>query len=487
MNNSIYLKNIFILFFITLASVCEGQSITWQKVYEGPNSRDDEFLGIAGDNFGNSYLLGYTQVNIGSTLRNGTYIIKVNQYGDTLWTKIIGGYGITGQYATHGVCTSDGSIVFTGGRDTAYSACLSPEGKVLWNKTYPITLGNAAPVLVDIIQTSDNGYIMCGRILTQHQGLIIKIDSSGNLQWFKIHTAPFQKRYSNIIEVEGGYLLDGLTTTNGINYQSVFLKINFNGDIIWENQNTLFHNGFNPFTILQVNNFYWIFGNILQGLAFVKLDTSGIVRDSVRIPSPIDKFDFFNDALKINNNKYVVTSVREGPEPGDTGYAEAKIIDSLGVIHQSKLFIGYGYSQLRSSKKETNGDLTFAGFMYHWQENMGVNANGYAVRTDSNLNYPPVSIAQYSNLLPDVYILNQNYPNPFNPTTTISYSLPRPGLVTIIVYDITGKEVAKLVNEIKEAGSNNVVFTADNLSSGIYFYKFESEDFKETKQMILLK
>ena len=65
----------------------------------------------------------------------------------------------------------------------------------------------------------------------------------------------------------------------------------------------------------------------------------------------------------------------------------------------------------------------------------------------------------------------QNYPNPFNPATTISYAIPQRTNVNIKVYNITGKEITTLVNEVKDPGTYNVNFNAENLSSGIYFYK----------------
>ena len=85
------------------------------------------------------------------------------------------------------------------------------------------------------------------------------------------------------------------------------------------------------------------------------------------------------------------------------------------------------------------------------------------------------------------YALFDNYPNPFNPTTTIKYSLPEAGLVSLKVYDILGKEVATLVNENKTAGSYSVEFDASKLSSGIYFYKLSSGQFTSVKKLILMK
>lgn len=83
--------------------------------------------------------------------------------------------------------------------------------------------------------------------------------------------------------------------------------------------------------------------------------------------------------------------------------------------------------------------------------------------------------------------LNQNYPNPFNPTTSISYSIPQDGKVSIIVYDVLGHEIIKLVDEYKYAGKHTRTFNAENMSSGIYFYTLSTNNFIKSKKMILIK
>ena len=89
--------------------------------------------------------------------------------------------------------------------------------------------------------------------------------------------------------------------------------------------------------------------------------------------------------------------------------------------------------------------------------------------------------------LPTTYALKQNYPNPFNPSTMISYSLPNNTFVTLKVFDVLGNEVATLVNEEKSAGNFEVEFNASGLSSGIYFYRIQTESFVDTKKLIMLK
>lgn len=88
---------------------------------------------------------------------------------------------------------------------------------------------------------------------------------------------------------------------------------------------------------------------------------------------------------------------------------------------------------------------------------------------------------------PKNYTLEQNYPNPFNPTTTIVYQLSADGMVKLKVFDVLGKEVASLVNEHQTAGKYSFEFDASNLSSGVYFYRLESNGFSAMKKLILLK
>lgn len=83
--------------------------------------------------------------------------------------------------------------------------------------------------------------------------------------------------------------------------------------------------------------------------------------------------------------------------------------------------------------------------------------------------------------------LRQSYPNPFNPATTIQYSIPQNGFVTLKVYDILGNEVAILVNEEKPIGIYEVKFDGNQLSNGIYFYRLQMEKLVQTKNFILLK
>lgn len=90
-------------------------------------------------------------------------------------------------------------------------------------------------------------------------------------------------------------------------------------------------------------------------------------------------------------------------------------------------------------------------------------------------------------LSPDKFVLNQNHPNPFNPTTSISFNLPAAGQVSLKVFDISGKEVAGLVDNYLEAGRHSINFDASTLSSGVYYYKLASGNNMSMRKMLLIK
>jgi hypothetical protein len=106
-----------------------------------------------------------------------------------------------------------------------------------------------------------------------------------------------------------------------------------------------------------------------------------------------------------------------------------------------------------------------------------------------------VSVDEKEPKIPQDYYLSQNYPNPFNPTTTIRYTISKSDFTTLTVYNLAGQEITTLVNEKKPAGEYEVQFNANDLPSGVYFYRLQVGDpstgsgpgFTETKKLVLLK
>ncbi len=101
----------------------------------------------------------------------------------------------------------------------------------------------------------------------------------------------------------------------------------------------------------------------------------------------------------------------------------------------------------------------------------------------------------YSNageVLPSEFKLYSNHPNPFNPVTTIQYDLPSDGLVNVLVYDMMGRMVKTLVNDLQNSGQNYIKWNGTNdngeqVSAGLYLYTIQIGEYIETKKMVLLK
>jgi hypothetical protein len=121
-----------------------------------------------------------------------------------------------------------------------------------------------------------------------------------------------------------------------------------------------------------------------------------------------------------------------------------------------------------------------------------------------NFSYPVViklsqvtGISNQNLIIPQNYQLYQNYPNPFNPTTKIKFDIPTSlsfphapsgnPLISLKIYDILGREIQTLVNESLQPGSYEVTFDGSNLPSGIYFYRLETNNFVQTKKMLMIK
>jgi len=105
----------------------------------------------------------------------------------------------------------------------------------------------------------------------------------------------------------------------------------------------------------------------------------------------------------------------------------------------------------------------------------------------SGIQYGILTSVEPENQQSDNFILAQNYPNPFNPTTTIQYSLTETAEVTLSVFDLSGRKVVELVSERQAIGVYELAFDASALTSGVYFYRLQADEFIETRKMLLVR
>ncbi|MBX7045476.1 MAG: T9SS type A sorting domain-containing protein [Ignavibacteria bacterium] len=138
---------------------------------------------------------------------------------------------------------------------------------------------------------------------------------------------------------------------------------------------------------------------------------------------------------------------------------------------------GNGTSNTQSSYSFSDNNLQTGKYKYRLKQ------------IDYNGNFEYYNLASEISIgLPNSFVLKQNYPNPFNPVTKIEFALPLNSNVSLKIFDMTGREVARLINnEFRNSGSYSVEFNASNLSSGVYFYKIEAGSYTGIKKMMLVK
>ena len=114
-----------------------------------------------------------------------------------------------------------------------------------------------------------------------------------------------------------------------------------------------------------------------------------------------------------------------------------------------------------------------------------IQPNQYLIARENEALISSVREDEDKSMIPDFYILDQNYPNPFNSSTTIRFSLPKSGFVTLKIYSLLGQEIDTLVSEQKSSGEHEVEWNAEGLSSGIYLYRLKAGEFMKTKKLVL--
>jgi Secretion system C-terminal sorting domain len=164
------------------------------------------------------------------------------------------------------------------------------------------------------------------------------------------------------------------------------------------------------------------------------------------------------------------------------------------------VFWGYnpdlnGTWPLKENLTYTNSTLLTAatggfplGDLYHWFPAKYTTWSAQSTTEDNSIiNQSVAEVKQVSNLVPQSFTLEQNYPNPFNPTTRISYSIAKRGLVSLKVFNVVGQEVETLFSGLQDAGHYEASFDAKTLASGFYLYRLEAGKTTITKKMMLLK
>ncbi len=191
------------------------------------------------------------------------------------------------------------------------------------------------------------------------------------------------------------------------------------------------------------------------------------------VPLPVELSSFTASVLKNGN---VELKWRTETEFNNYGFE----IERANVNQQFQKIgfeAGHGNSNATNEYSFTDNSARYGKYSYRLKQ---IDNNGQFKYSDA--------VEVNAGEIPNGFVLEQNYPNPFNPSTIIRYYLPYKSRINLKVYDLSGREVASLVNETEEEGEHEVKFTNNGeLSSGVYFYTLNTKSFTETKKFILMK
>ncbi len=221
--------------------------------------------------------------------------------------------------------------------------------------------------------------------------------------------------------------------------------------------------------------------SIVFAFSEIQRDANGLLKLPVRLSGNVNDLRAFSIKLKSGNDMEYSGVEMAGEMLEGLKFLSGRIED--GYLYVDGASVGENESGLSKA-----GEIAYILFNEKVPGNHTATIENIIARNSSNQNLN----AQFNGMtitseLPKSYSLSQNYPNPFNPVTRIEYALPADVKVSIKIFDILGREIVQLVNEVKKAGYHNVEMNGTNMASGIYFYQIKAGDFVSVKKMTLIK
>jgi photosystem II stability/assembly factor-like uncharacterized protein len=314
--------------------------------------------------------------------------------------------------------------------------------------------------------------------------------TNGGTNWIGIMTGTFG---SGLPVFEGLYFLNAntgwlcgslqiqKTTDGGLTFDSVYVSAELT-DIYFKNELEGVSSG--EYTIYRTSNGgqSWVqsiikdeWRQMFLRVSFVNSNTGFVVGSSNTLKTT--NFGISWDSVgRIISDQHIYSSIFTSENIGYAGGTYGVLFKTTNGGHTWGFqdTTGFGNGFIRSFWAYNDSIL--------W----AVGGNGKILHTTTGGQWL-VGINNITTEVPKGFVLYQNYPNPFNPTTNIKFSITKTEQVKLIVYDVRGCEVRTLVNENLQSGMYETKFDGNSLSSGVYFYKLITNDYTETKKMLLIK
>ncbi len=471
----------------------------WTAIYNGPQNRTDRPYGICVDNSGNVYVTGTSDW---TSVASKIVTLKYSSTGVLQWICAFDSSGTSDGEAYDVFADENGNVYVTGrlsplnnGYYDMATIKMDANGNILdWHYFGQVT--NASDDGTNIIADNNGNIFSAGHsfsgLTNGEEVVIIKYNSSLDTVWTVSVNGTNNSLNEFAIDLdlddEGNiYALCRIQNTNsGTDYAT--LKINAAGQVLWRSEfNENNAQDIPEDMVLDESGNVFVTGRTRRAsgsgyndFAIVKYNSSGVQQWVSYYDGPNNLDD---DPLAINldadGNIYVC---------GESNRTGSNFVFTVVKYNSSGNYQWeYAYDINESSR-------AFA----MWIDGVGnVYASGDGEGTNGNQDLMAVKLTATTNVDEEDFFvksfsLEQNYPNPFNPNTKIRYTVGdgyyvSRAWVTLRVYDVLGKEIVTLVNGEKSPGSYEVNFSANELSSGLYFYTLKSGQFNQTKKMILMK
>lgn len=498
-------------------------NVQGEKFYGGDYTQNPKALDITPDG---GYI--FSAFSVDSTGDIGAWVVRTDSEGDTLWTRLFngaerdylesvksvsdGGYILAGHSNSFHSDSSDTSL-----RRDAWVVKLDSSGNTEWSKSYGSKIDDS---FLSVLQTDDGGFVFGGRTNwfsgdTTFEAWLVKTDSAGNKLWENTYVDGGSTRLSTVINSHnGGYIFTGWSSLSPFDPREVYVvEVDVDGSLLWSRtySNGIEDRGNN---ITAYENGYAIAGNTYEKLIPGPGDHSkGLI---IRLGDPLSRLVIGTTEGRADELLSLPVRVTFPHELSFnfvhielSGYQDKLTFFGLDTIGAVIGPAGWEYSVEESGssllidlfgEESITADDTLFNLVFTAEEYL---EEFIRVSIDSAIIDAGVVPVEFKNggvqllpvikvdndeaSLPKRYSLNQNYPNPFNPVTTIGFDIPKAGHTTLIIYNMLGRVVKRLVDGRLESGSYSFDWDATGIPSGMYIYRLNSGDFVRSRKMVLLK
>jgi hypothetical protein len=460
----------------------------WERIYQRPGAQA-AYDAITLES-GGFVLAGETWSEDGNV--GQPYLLRIGENGDTVWTRTLEmpdnaeavgiAHGVGGGFVLAGSVYWEDSLRFV----------------LMWTDSngvldHWLVYGGPNSMAQDLVALPD-GYVLCGSrtptgTMVDKQMYVVRTNLTGDALWTSFIEWPSSIRtegYCILATADGGFLAVGSQTistpTPPPTTSAYLVRLDANGDTLWTRT---CGNGYftEALAVRRIDNEgYLVVVEIVEEdvwlpyIGIIAIDEDGDTLWS-RTYSAEGGKQAAGDALACDDRGFILAGYNE-PAVSDQSFAFLMRIDRNGDTLWTHNYGTSLFSQAYSIIRTVDGGYLITGGASGLFPS---STDAYAFRLEPELASPETLIP-----IPTRFSL-YTFPNPFNSTTQIEFTLPTTQRVSLRLYDVLGREVAVLMNQIQTAGKHRLSFDAAGLSSGVYLCRFEAGQMAQTRKIVLLK